>query len=70
MRHRLDPEIVKRAGLTAKQLEALELYDPGNFGYRSVAMALDISMGAAHDRIREGIRKLEKAMREPDKREK
>ena len=61
----IDDETLARAGLTAKQTLALSLYVPGERGYRSVALGLDISRDAARDRIREGLRKLEVAMRPP-----
>jgi DNA-directed RNA polymerase specialized sigma24 family protein len=49
--------------LTARQVEALEFYDGRNFGYRSVARELDISVAAARDLVRAGLRKIEKATR-------
>ena len=66
MKYRLDPELVKAAGLTAKQVEALELYNPGRFGYKSVAQALHISRAAARDRIEVGIDKIERATKEAE----
>jgi hypothetical protein len=53
--------VLERAGLTAKQLDALKLY-AGQRGYKSIALALDISRDAARDRIRGGLRALELAM--------
>jgi DNA-directed RNA polymerase specialized sigma24 family protein len=59
----LSPELLLRAGVTRKELEALLLYDPGKAGYKRVAEALDIAPETARDRIRRGIRKLERATR-------
>jgi predicted DNA-binding protein (UPF0251 family) len=55
-------EVVERARLTRKELEALRLY-AGGAGYRSVALALDLSRSAVRDRISSGSRKLERALR-------
>jgi hypothetical protein len=66
----LDPAIEERAGLTAKEAEALSLWSPdadkSGGGYMSVAIALDIGKSTARDRVQRGLRKLERAMREPD----
>lgn len=63
MRFRLDPDLVTKADLTPKEVEALEIYDGNNYGRRAVARTLDISESAARDRIRSGLRKIEKATR-------
>lgn len=60
---RLDPELVKRSGLTDRQRQALEFYDGRNFGYRAVARELDISFESARGLVRSGLRKIEKATR-------
>lgn len=59
----LDQAELDRAGVTKKEREALELYNRGSRGYRSVALALDISPSTARDRIGRAIRKIEKAER-------
>jgi hypothetical protein len=56
-------EVLARAALTQKQLTALRLYNPPARGYRSVALALDISRDGARYHVQTGLRKLEKAMR-------
>ena len=64
----LDPELVERAGLTRKQRDALELWDPASRtsgGYRTVGMILGVSYETARDHIKAGLRKIEIAMREP-----
>lgn len=60
----LDQHQLDRAGVTVKEREALELYNPqGGRGYRTVALALDISPSTCRDRIGRAVRKLEKAGR-------
>lgn len=66
MRHRLDPDLIEQAGLTSRQVQALEFYDGRDFGYRAVARELDISREAARDLVRSGLRKIEKLTREAD----
>lgn len=56
----IDDATLERAGLTAKQIDALKLYVPGERGYKSVALALDIDRDTARG---DRIRKLELAMR-------
>lgn len=64
MRHRLDPTLIESAGLTSRQVQALEFYDGRNFGYWAVARELDISRSAARDLVRAGLRKIERSTRE------
>lgn len=58
----LPPEIRELAQelLTAKELDALKLWDAG-MGYRRIAVALDISPSTARDRVQNAIRKLVRA---------
>lgn len=46
------------AGVTAKERDALLLWDPGVVGYRSVGLALDIAPETARDRIKRALRKI------------
>ena len=58
----ISDDVLERAGLTQKQLDAVRLY-AGDAGYKRVAMAMDVSRDAARHHITAGLRKLEKAMR-------
>jgi DNA-binding CsgD family transcriptional regulator len=60
----LTAELVERAGLTEKELEALRLWHPGQYGYDRIAESLDISKRTVRQRIRSGMQKLERATRE------
>ena len=64
----LSPELRELAErvCTQKELDALKLWDPDVVGFRSVALALDISRDSARDRIRSALRKIEKGLREQD----
>ena len=61
----LPPELRELAltVLTAKQMEALKLWDAGA-GYRRIGVQLDISPSTARDRVQNAVRKLERAARE------
>lgn len=63
MRTPLGADLIEKAGLTDRQVQALEFYDGRNYGYRAVARELDISREAARDLVRAGLRKVEKATR-------
>jgi DNA-binding CsgD family transcriptional regulator len=56
-------EILAKAALTPRQLEAVRLY-AGDAGYRRVAAAMDLSRDAARYHITTGLRKLERALRD------
>ena len=58
-----DVRLVAEQVCTEKELAALRLWNPGVAGYKSVALALDISPDTARDRIKRAIRKIEKQTR-------
>ena len=62
---RIDPKLVAKAKLTDRQVEALQFYDGKNYGYRAVARELDCRRDNARYLVREGLRKIELALREP-----
>jgi transcriptional regulator len=62
-RFKLEPKLIAKAKLTPRQVQALEFYDGKNYGYRSVARELDTSRDNARYLVREGLRKIEKALR-------
>lgn len=61
---RLDPQLVTAAGLTRRQVQALELWaaDPRarSGGYGTIALAMDISRSSAQGLVQRGLRKLAK----------
>jgi hypothetical protein len=62
-RFRLDPTLIEDAKLTPRQVQALEMYDGRNYGYRHVSRELAISFESARGLVRAGLRKVELATR-------
>lgn len=64
---RINRHLLDQAGVTSREQQALTLWDPSpgkrTGGYRTVALALDISPAAARDRIQRALRKLERHLR-------
>jgi DNA-binding CsgD family transcriptional regulator len=58
----ISDDVLARANLTPRQLDAVRLY-AGDAGYKRVAAALDISRDGARHLVKTGLRKLERAMR-------
>lgn len=66
---RIPAELVELAGLTDRQREALELWNPDpdktSGGYRTVALAMGCSMSTVRQHIAAGLAKLERVLDEP-----